>query len=286
MIRFIADNKEIPVKVTEYSDGALAVNIALPESSSFQTGHLTIEPSVKAYKVGLLIDLFIDNLSCNAILYKALHLHLPYFPFARAERKFSDGDGVPIDHFIEKLHYFHMCEAISSVSCVDLHFKNKWEFITEQPQHTIHTLTHALKWNSYDAVIAPDNGAKPKIDKLRNNCALCPELILTATKVRNKESGRIESVAFDQDIPVNVKKVIIVDDILDYGGTFIPLAQDLKQRGIEVHLHVTHLIAAGGLERFQGFIDKIFCYHTVAGYVTMDDVLKFNNSSLTVKRED
>ncbi len=286
MIRFIADNKEIPVQVTEYSDGALAINIAIPENSSFQNGHFTIDPSVKAYKVGLLIDLFIDNMKTNSIIYDQLHLYLPYFPFARAERKFTDGDGVPIDHFIEKLHYYYLSNWISSVTCVDLHFTNKWEFITELPQHRLHSLTHAIKWNKYDAVVAPDKGARPKIDKLRNNCAFCPELVLTATKVRNKESGRIESVTFDQDIPNNVKKVIIVDDILDYGGTFIPLAQELKHRGIEVHLYVTHLIAAGGLERFQGYIDKLFCYHTVAGYVTMDDVLKFNNFSLNVIRED
>lgn len=288
MIRFIADNKEVSVKVTEYSDGALAVNIDLSALSSFDKGTFTIDPSTKVYMIDTLIELFLDNLRINGVTYASLSLNLPYFPYARAERMFSDGDGIPLIPFIAKLHNHLQKQNIRFVYSVDIHsMKAIPSFVEETPQHKVVTLINALKWNNYDAIIAPDKGAKPKIQQLINcGYEFCPNIVLTATKIRDKDTGRITSICFDQKIPKDIKKVIIIDDILDQGGTFIPLAHELKSLGIEVHLHVTHLIAAGGLEKFRGYIDKIFCLHTVAGYITMDDVKNFNHDNTTIKREE
>ena len=75
-----------------------------------------------------------------------------------------------------------------------------------------------------------------------------------------------------------------MDDICDGGGTFIPLAQKLKDLGAkEVNLYVTHMIGAKGLDIFKGVVDNVFCYQVVGTYLTMKDVQDYNKSTIQLE---
>ena len=64
--------------------------------------------------------------------------------------------------------------------------------------------------------------------------------------------------------------------IVDIENAHRTTAQLQKQVPTQIDLYVTHLIASKGLDILRGKIDNLFCYHTVAGYLTMQDVHKFN----------
>jgi ribose-phosphate pyrophosphokinase len=92
--------------------------------------------------------------------------------------------------------------------------------------------------------------------------------ILTATKVRDIESGKI----IRTEVPnLNVTdidhefKYVIVDDICDGGRTFIELAKVIKQRrpNTEIYLIVTHGIFSAGLSELKNYFKTIYTTNSV-----------------------
>lgn len=260
----MVDNKPIKIEWTEFSDGATTCKlIGLPES--YKIAWVTVDPSTKVKDIILECLLVRSALIENNIesMYQ-INLNIPYFPFARADRVFQRGNPLPMEMIGTLVGEFNI------VRTVDIHNQEWLEpyLIEETPQHkalveTVRDIKH------YDYVVAPDKGALKKIYELNMP-------VITATKVRDVSTGKIISTQLDTDKDLNGAKLLIVDDLLDGGGTFIPLAEKLKSLGASVDLYVTHLIGAKGLDLFKGKIDNIYCYHTVGGYLNMQNVLDYN----------
>lgn len=77
----------------------------------------------------------------------------------------------------------------------------------------------------------PDNGAAKKYGATDDS--------IIGYKYRNEE-GRIDSYSFT-GLKETTTKVVIVDDIVSWGGTFVAAAKALKEKGVkEVYLIVSH----------------------------------------------
>ena len=78
-------------------------------------------------------------------------------------------------------------------------------------------------------------------------------------KERDPITGKILSILpADSSRKLNGETVIIKDDICDGGGTFIPVAKDLRGRGAGlVGLYVTHGIFSKGFSSLYDYIDFI-----------------------------
>jgi len=66
---------------------------------------------------------------------------------------------------------------------------------------------------------------------------------ISATKQRNSFGGGLQTYGFTGNVDNfdNVDVAIIIDDICGRGGTFIPLAETLREKGVEnINLVVTH----------------------------------------------
>jgi len=109
------------------------------------------------------------------------------------------------------------------------------------------------------ALVSPDAGSQKKIIKLAR--AMGGLDVIKADKIRDTTDGKITDTKVYDD--VSGRKVLIVDDILDGGGTFIPLAQKLREMGAtEINLFITHGIFSKGVDIFDGIIDNIFTKST------------------------
>lgn len=281
MIQIIADNREILIEWVEFSDGASTCKLDLGENLSFKVMNITVSPRTPCDLVVTKLSLILNalhQLNCSTDMLK---LHLPYLPYARADRVFEQGNPIPLHNFL------HLVDVLGfdEVTCYDIHNKvvvdkivveGSLDFnLTEVDQ--VNCFQYACKrYNGYaqkwDYIIAPDKGAK---DKAKSIADLLGVSVVQASKERDISTGRIIKTELDTTLPVG-SRVIICDDILDGGGTFIPLAEELRSQGCTVDLYVTHLIAAKGLDIFKGLIDNIYCYQTVSNYVNRQDVFIFN----------
>lgn len=281
MITVFSNNEEVSVKRVDFSDRAFTYKLdSLPQQPSYIA--INVDPSTPVKDVREEVDMIlscIDNFYGDKTGFVDVSLNLPYMPYARQDRVFEKGNPSPLYDFLVWLDG----KQFAKINVCDIHNDKVLEEVTvnnlvhkEQLQCFKESLPYDFD-EYYDYVIAPDKGAMGKAHSI---AAHLETNIAFAGKTRNISTGRIESF----DVPkVNFvgAKVLIPDDIFDYGGTFLGLAKALKDAGAkQVDLYITHMIAANGLKMLDGVIDRIYYYHTVATYINDQDILNFNSGKI------
>lgn len=285
-IQLIVDNVEIPVKHIRFSDGSSNVKLEVPQrlidDPPLNYYSVTVEPTTPVdnylWEILQVVDAVRQTFDDEELLNK--HLCLPYLPHGRADRVFETGNGLPLRLFLDSIMGW-----FDNIFLTDPH-SNFYQFyerdygvnfvVTSQQQCFMATVRDV---QSGDVLVSPDKGAVHKIEELHrrlHNRGVATFLV-KADKKRDVSTGRIIETVLPGDADVKGKRCIIVDDIGDGNGTFVPLAIKLKEAGAErVELYVTHLIAAKGLGNLFGIVDKIHAYQVVGNYINMEDVRRFN----------
>lgn len=203
-----------------------------------------------------------------------IKLTLKYFPQARADRVFQQGQPLPAKVFANVLNSF----GFSKVYIYDPHSDvtpaliDNVEVLTQQDL-LMQKLTHINKYLKDFTLCAPDLGATKKIfDSVQ---LLGHEDYIQAVKIRDVKTGNI--VKCDLTVDKVEDNILIVDDISDGGDSFKFLAQKLKEKGAgRVGLYVTHGIFSKGLEVLRGDVDFIFVNNIVGNYINQEMIWKFN----------
>lgn len=281
MITVFADNKEIPVNMIEFSDGALTFKLdKLPENPRYIS--VNVCPTTPVYRIREEIRLVV---SCIENFYGCVMLqgqkfstilNLPYLGYGRADRVFEKGNPSPLYDFLQDLNSFGFTEVL----CSDIHNNNCLNIgsvpnIIEKSQLECFKQSIPHDFNTkYDIVLAPDKGA---IDKAASIADHLEVDVYNCGKERDISTGKIIKTLLPSDVDFTGKVVLIPDDLLDYGGTFISLAKALKEVGAkQVDLYITHMIGAKGLDSLKGLINNVYCYHTVGKYLNKQDITNFN----------
>jgi len=186
---------------------------------------------------------------------KSLALYMPYIPHARMDRVKNRQEVFTLKYFCEFIN--SMCfdkviirDAHSSVSLALLN-----NVFSESIEVNIKTLTQNLLDPQKDIVFYPDEGSCKRYSELLSfPCAF-------GVKKRDWNTGRINSLEVQGDIPAESFNALIIDDISSYGGTFLHSAKKLKECGADkVYLYITHCeksILKGELIN-SGLLEKIY----------------------------
>lgn len=112
-----------------------------------------------------------------------------------------------------------------------------------------------------DYLFFPDAGAAKRYHSLKGFKQL------VGHKDRDFNTGEIKSLKVVGDVPEQPNKIIIVDDLSSFGGTFLHSSNALKELGFkEVYLLVSHAeysIFKGELLKEDGNINKVFTTNTI-----------------------
>lgn len=261
--------KEVEMKHIQFSDGAETFAVKdMPDSGNVISIIVSppkqpLDTMATLMRIAMILDAIEQGHSHSLVV----NFIFEYLPFARGDRKFEAGMCTPLDSFLFSLESIvkQYSYTLGSIYVEDAH---NVDAITRfyDDVHNSCTMTQrvAQSINKNAVIIAPDKGA---VDRATEAAKAAGVGYILATKVRNPETGKIESVELDA-ASVAGKQAVIVDDICDGGGTFIPLAQALKAAGAkEVVLAVTHMIAAKGLQPlYSAGIDKIWYHQKVCNY--------------------
>lgn len=104
-------------------------------------------------------------------------------------------------------------------------------------------------------VVFPDHGASERYGVHRGDD------IVVANKVRNPETGKIESIEITNPelFKNNNKPLMVVDDLCDAGGTFVGLAKEIrKYTDKELNIFVTHMVNRKGIKNLAENYDHVY----------------------------
>ncbi|MFN8549851.1 MAG: ribose-phosphate pyrophosphokinase-like domain-containing protein [Candidatus Obscuribacterales bacterium] len=212
---------------------------------------------------------------------RAISLILPYLPYGRADRRFSDGDcfGVatfarlinsanvtPITldaHSAQGLQHFARIKDLPSNHFIQQAFDDfskynnggketesggkRTESCDEGPDSG-NEGTHPL------TLLFPDKGARQRYEAVSSKY----ENVLHCSKERNLLTGKLKGFKVPELSEFKTKKVLLVDDICDGGGTFNGIADSLKEYGLELALYVTHGIFSKGFSEISNRFKRIY----------------------------
>jgi ribose-phosphate pyrophosphokinase len=257
------ENSQINFKISRFPDGQQSVTLET------DMAHLAA-----TYSDGVLIKSRLNNFKDLELIICAtaalrntgiedIHLYTPYFMGARSDRRFTVGDA----NYLKQV----ICPIINSQKFKTVAVLDPHSDVLEA------CLYNFVKINNHDIVkkaltdidnkngaqdrivlVSPDAGAYKKIFDVAQKFKI--NQIITATKVRDLETGKI----LHTEIPVldqheNLKYVII-DDICDGGRTFTELAKAIhgSRPTAEVYLVVTHGIFSNSFYELSKDIKKIY----------------------------
>ncbi len=122
----------------------------------------------------------------------------------------------------------------------------------------------------YAAVISPDAGAEKRAGAVARKLGVP---LIHAWKARNVSSGAIDGFGYDSvavsclsdDGRSRMRRLLIVDDICDGGGTFVGLAEAIKRgsENVDLHLWTTHGIFSKGVDPLRAHYSHIYCTDSI-----------------------
>jgi ribose-phosphate pyrophosphokinase len=277
MLTVFSDNVQIETNYLKFSDGAITYKLdTLPENPRYIT--INVDPRTPVNEIREELTVLLDaigNFYQTSFCYFDTRkvLNIPYLPYARADRCFEKGNPEALNTFLHWVHSLQFDEVIAR----DVHNEESLSgFIVKslpQLKCFLSSTPHTFQFD-YDFVVAPDKGAMIKATTIADHHE-CD--IVFAGKTRDVSTGSITAFTLP-DIDFEGRKVLIPDDICDGNYTFYGLAKELKARGAsQVDLYVTHMIGSKGLVNLEPYVDKIYYYHIVGGFLNGDDINAFNN---------
>lgn len=263
---------KIDIMKLVFSDGA--IRYRLPEYTGLDRVSLIVSEKIDINTVPMklaLLQSLLENLGVNTC-----RLIFKYLPYARADRLFGQGESFGLAAFAKLIDPFY------EVFAYDIHnFENTENLMGPITNIGINVFLffgnacwYLDSLNTESVLISPDKGAK---EKVKSVAEYFEHDVVYAEKVRDTKTGQIIDTTLSETDKIKGKDCVIVDDICDGGGTFIPLAKKLKEAGAKtVTLYVTHGIFSKGLDPLKEHIDYIAPFQIIGNYVTIQDVENFN----------
>ncbi|HJZ23563.1 MAG TPA: ribose-phosphate diphosphokinase [Candidatus Babeliales bacterium] len=246
------------VLISHFSDGEILVKIE--ENVENQTVWViaaTPTPANNFFELFFLLD------ALNRAHAK-INLLITYFGYARQDKLESNtARGAQLISTIIKQF------KTNKIIVVHPHSKLLHEFLTFEsviPYDLFEPIAH-----NFDVIVAPDSGAKELAEHIGN---LCKKSTASLEKIR---TGKDQVKIINLDGTVSDKRVLIVDDLIDTGGTIIKASEILKEHGAkEIYVMATHAIFAGN------FLEAIEESNIQKVYVTNSLHQKYINKKIEV----
>jgi len=236
--------------------------------TKYPSGEYRIDTSVVYEEITLRYEeggFFDKLLLIGQLPYNVKKLIIPYWPYGREDKKYSTIDMVATINNLFK----SFVSNVDTIVTYDLH-SDAWINKTNlnlcnitQNNIWIRAIDDYLFINEIHeddcVLVSPDKGSRDKIYKLSNDTNI--STIVKGFKKREPSTGKITEIYIEPcKKSIEGSTAFVVDDICDGGGTFIPIAKQLRELGVKkLILIVTHGIFSNSTVKLIGVApDKIY----------------------------
>lgn len=240
--------KEIKFQSFIFSGGEPHIKIK-PDFDVSET--VTITHRINSFNDFGLLLLAVDALKRMEV--KLINVFIPYFPGARQDRVMIAGEPLSVKVYADILNGL----KLNKITVFDAHSEVTPALLDNCEVISNHAfIAEVLKKIGNEVkLISPDGGALKKIYKVSEYLGGID--VVECSKSRDVKTGKLSGFKVYDD---NLKGIdcLIVDDICDGGGTFIGLAEELKNKNAgKLYLAVSHGIFNKGFEAMSAF-ERIF----------------------------
>ena len=232
------------------SESVVLVSNTFPDSGIMQT--LLLLGAIRDVRKGNLSSLKGEWSGNSEDVGPGVFLAIPYYGYARQDKRFSPGESVSAKVVTEVISGF--CDGIA---ILDLHapevledMEVPIEFVSSMPE----IAENLQSGVSPDFILSPDKGAISRATEVAGLIG-CEFSYLEKTRI---DAHTIEHTP--KDLDVSGKIVAIVDDMISTGGTICRASDALRRQGAtEVHAACTHgLFTGGALSRLANHVDGVY----------------------------
>lgn len=172
-----------------------------------------------------------------------VRLWFDYLPYARQDRVCASGQAAAKQAYLNALEYQLFSFDSYEIHVVDVHSTDGYPIGMNIINHPVQQLIPNQLLNDV-VLVAPDRGA---IMRVLNVAKFSGNDVIYFEKHRNPSNGVIESISTTYDLNSYAgRRFLIIDDICDDGGTFVPIIKQLSAMG-RVDMWITHGIFAKGV---------------------------------------
>ena len=238
------------------SEEVVLVSNTFPDSGIMQT--ILLLGAIRDVRKGELSNLKGEAQGDADDVGPGVFLAIPYYGYARQDKRFSVGESVSAKVVAEIVADF--CDG---VAILDLHAPEVLEgmelpvrFVSSMPE-----IADSLQRDvAPDFILSPDKGAISRASEVAGLIG-CDFSYLEKTRI---DAHTIEHTP--KDLDVSGKVVAIVDDMISTGGTICRASDALRRQGAkEVHAACTHgLFTGGALSRLANHVDGVYTTDSLA----------------------
>ncbi len=257
-------------EVVEFADGEITVNI----EESVRGHHVFVIQSTSSPANRHLMELLILVDALKRASAKSVTVIMPYYGYSRQDRKSKSRQPITAKLIADMLRV----AGINRLICMDLHAAQIQGFFDVPIDNFPATplladyFEHHKKLNDI-VVVSPDHGG---VTRARIFARILDAPLAIIDK-RRPEPNKAEVMNIIGD--VKGKNAIMVDDIIDTGGTIIAGANALKEAGAEdVYVAATHGVFSGNA--VQMLQDSIVKQIVVTDTICLPAEIKANASKI------
>ena len=207
-----------------------------------------------------------------------IYLYMPYIPHARMDRVKSDKEVFTLKYFAEVINSLNF----NVVYTLDAHSDSSLALIDRIQNDSPNTIIADVLWNipggdsRHLVVYFPDAGAYKRYKDLT---AITNYPKVYGEKIRNWQTHRIEGLnVVTNGTDLKGKSVLLIDDIISYGGTFYHSVLKLKELGADkIYIYASHVENAM-IDTERGTLIKLIDDGTVNMLYTTDSIFKTENN--------
>lgn len=209
-------------------------------------------PNYMIMELALLVDAIRNVYDAR---YKII-LGLLYMPYGRQDRVCNEGEAFSLRVFADMLNAIEFDDVLTldPHSDVTAAVLNKSSIVDMATALEDSVLLH----NKYSHIVSPDAGAYKKTQKVAELFGIP---VIPCLKTRDTKTGKLSDPIVVTNGIVDVKRMLIVDDICDGGYTFVQLTKELKKLypQADIDLYVSHGIFSKGAEVLKPWFNNIYC---------------------------